>query len=187
MRSRWVPMVGALVLAVAGCSGSGSDQPKVLPPVPSATVVASASPTVSAVPVVVPSAAVPATPQGAAAFVRFFYGELNGAFQDGHDERIRVLSDPACGTCNILAGAVQAGRLAGRRILGVSFRPTAVEAAPASGGADFVTVLGTVPAREISEKGTIRPLSGGRPFAHTVALIRRGNAWLVRGIRYEKT
>ena len=179
--------MAALAFAVGGCSGSGSGNPTVLPPVPSATVVASASPTATAVPVVVPSAAVPATPQGAAAFVRFFYGELNGAFQDGHDERIRALSDPACGTCNILAGAVQTGRLAGRRILGVSFRPTAVEAAPASGGADFVTVLGIVPARRISEKGIIRPLSGGRPFAHTVSLIRRGDAWLVRGIRYDKT
>ena len=176
----------ALTLASGACGGSGSAKPTVLPPLPSATVVASATPTATAVPVVVPSAAVPATPQGAAAFVRFFYGELNGAFQDGHDERIRALSDPACGTCNILAGAVQTGRLAGRRILGVSFRPTAIEAAPASRGSQFVTVLGVVPVRRVSEKGIIRPLSGGRPFAHTVSLIRRGNTWLVRGIRYEK-
>lgn len=185
MRRRWVPTMVSLTLAAGGCSGTGSAKPTVLPPVPSATVVVTPTPT-AVVPVVVPSAAVPATPQGAAAFVRFFYGELNGAFQDGHDERIRALSDPACGTCNILASAVQEGRLAGRRILGVSFRPTAVEAAPESGGADFVTVLGTVPARRISEKGVIRSLSGGRPFAHTVSLIRRGDAWLVRGVRYDK-
>ena len=100
-------MVGALVLTVAGCSGSGSDQPKVLPPVPSATVAVTATPTTTAAPVVVPSAAVPATPQGAAAFVRFFYGELNGAFQDGHDERIRRLSDRLCATCNNYANAVR--------------------------------------------------------------------------------
>ena len=184
-----MPVVLLTCLAASGCSSFDKGTPRVLPSLttPSHTAAPTPSASASAVPVVVPSAAVPATPQGAAAFVRFFYGELNGAFQDGHDERIRALSDPACGTCNTLAGAVQAGRLAGRRILGVSFRPTAVEAAPESDGADFVTVLGMVPARRISEKGVVRLLSGGRPFAHTVALIRRGNAWLVRGIRYEKT
>ena len=185
MRSRWVPMVGALVLAVAGCSGSGSDQPKVLPPVPSATVVASATPTTTAVPVVVPSAAVPATPQGAAAFVRFFYGELNGAFQDGHDERIRALSDPACGTCNILAGAVQSGRRADQKVIGISFQTQSVEAAAEQNGVTLVTVLGLLPRRRFSDHGTVTVLPGAGHFVHSVTLARKNSSWRVRGIQYE--
>ena len=178
-------MVVALVLAVAGCSGPGSDKPKVLPPVPSATVVASASPTVSTAPVVVPSAAVPATPQGAAAFVRFFYGELNGAFQDGHDERIRVLSDPTCGTCNVLADAVQSGRRADQKVIGLSFLAQSVEAATVQHGAILVTVLGLVPKRRFSDHGTVTMLPGAGRFIHSVTLTRKNASWQVRGIKYE--
>lgn len=155
MGRRSVPTGVVLVLVVAGCSGPGSAKPKVLPPVPSATAVASVSPTASAMPVVVPSAAVPATPQGAAAFVRFFYGELNGAFQDGHDERIRVLSDPACGTCNVLADAVRSGRWADQKVIGISFQAQSVEAATEQHGATLVTVLGLVPKRRFSDRGTV--------------------------------
>ena len=95
-----VSVLVGLTLVVAGCSGSTSDQPKVLPPVVTPSASPSVASTVSAGPVAVPSAAAAATPQGAAAFVRFFYGELNGAFQDGNSKRIRVLSDPGCATCN---------------------------------------------------------------------------------------
>lgn len=179
-------MVVALVLAVAGCSGSGSDKPKVLPPVPSSTVVASASPTASAAPVVVPSAAVPATPQGAAAFVRFFYGELNGAFQDGNDERIRVLSDHLCATCNNYADAVASGAKARSRIVGITFGSLEVAAASPKNGVVLVTVLGSVPKRQEEKNGVLTSLAAEGPFNDTVALQRRGDRWLVRAIRFEK-
>ena len=179
-------MVGALVITVAGCSGSGSDQPKVLPPVPSATVAVTPTPTTTAVPVVVPSAAVPATPQGAAAFVRFFYGELNGAFQDGHDERIRRLSDRLCATCNNYANAVLAGAKINSRIVGITFGSLEVAAALPKNGITLVTVLGSVPKRQEKKNGVLSTLAAEGPFNDTVALQRHGNRWLVRAIRFEK-
>ena len=180
-------MVGALVLTVAGCSGSGSDQPKVLPPVPSATVAVTPTPTTTAAPVVVPSAAVPATPQGAAAFVRFFYGELNGAFQDGNAQRIRVLSDPGCATCNNYAKATDASAKTQHYIVGDSFASLQVEAAPAAHGVTLVIVLGVVPARRVSDNGVVTTLPSDGSFANTVAVQRRGNQWLIRAIRFDKT
>ena len=133
-----------------------------------------------------PSAAVPATPQGAAAFVRFFYGELNGAFQDGHDERIRALSDPACGTCNVLASAIQASRRAGQKIIGISFSTQTVEAAAEQNSLTLVTVLGAVPQRRFSDRGNVTVLPGAGRFVHAVTVFRKNNAWRVRGIQYEE-
>ena len=176
--------MAALVLALAGCSGSGSDRPTVLPPVPSATVVVTPTPT--AVPVVVPSAAARATPQGAAAFVRFFYGELNGAFQDGHDERIRRLSDRLCATCNNYANAVLAGAKTNSRIVGITFGSLEVAAALPNNGVTLVTVLGSVPKRQENKNGVLSTLAAEGPFNDTVALQRHGNRWLVRAIRFEK-
>ena len=180
-------MVGALVLAVGGCSGSGSDQPKVLPPVPSATVAVTATPTTTAVPVVVPSAAVPATPQGAAAFVRFFYGELNGAFQDGNAQRIRVLSDPGCATCNNYANATDASAKARYRIIGDSFSSLQIAAAAPNNSVTLVTVLGRIPSRHVSDKGVVTKLPSDGPFATTVAVQRHGNHWLIRAIQFDKS
>lgn len=183
-----MPTVVALTLATVGCSGSGSAKPTVLPPVPSATVVVTPTPTPRAVPVVpvVPSAAVPATPQGAAAFVRFFYGELNGAFQDGHDERIRRLSDGLCATCKNYANAVTAGRKANSRIVGVTFGSLEVAAGEPKNGVTLVTVLGIVPKRQENTDGVLKTLVSEGSFNDTVAVQRHGERWLVRAIRFEK-
>ena len=187
MRSRWVPMVGALVLAVAGCSGSGSDQPKVLPPVPSATVAVSPTPTATAAPVVVPSAAVPATPQGAAAFVRFFYGELNAAFQDGQGRRIRALSNPICAACNKFASDIDLGAGHGKKIIGTTFDALKIEASAQKNNFSSVTVLGTVPTRQRVVNGVITVLPASGPFQTTVTLQRRQGHWLVVEIRLERS
>ena len=183
----WVSVLVGLTRVLAGCSGSTSDQPKVLPPVVTPSASPSVSSTVSAGPVVVPSAAVPFTPQGAAAFVRFFYGELNAAFQDGHDERIRVFSDRACTTCANYANAVAAGASAGSRIVGTTFAGLQVEASPPRAGVATVTVIGIIPMRGLEEKGKSSTLAADGRFVHTLALQRHGDHWLVLAIRSEKS
>ena len=182
----WVSVLVGLTLVLAGCSGSTSDQPKVLPPVVTPSASPSVSSTVSAGPVVVPSAAVPATPQGAAAFVRFFYGELNAAFQDGHDERIRRLSDRLCATCNNYADAVAAGTRARSRIVGITFASLDVAAALPKNGSTLVTVVGSVPKRQENRNGVLSTLPAEGSFNDTVALQRHGSRWIVRAIRFEK-
>jgi hypothetical protein len=51
------------------------------------------------VPVVIPSAAQVHDAFGAAAFVRFYYAQLNRSWSLPDDQLLVALSDPACGTC----------------------------------------------------------------------------------------
>lgn len=67
------------VVSLAGCSGGSGERPSTLPTL--GTPAATAAPT--AVPLVVPAAAREHTRVGAAAFVRFFFTELDKAYQAG--------------------------------------------------------------------------------------------------------
>ena len=183
----WVSVLVGLTLVLSGCSGSTSDQPKVLPPVVTPSASPSVASTASPVPVVVPSAAAAATPQGAAAFVRFFFDEVNGAFQDGRSERIRVLADASCATCNNFANAVRAAEKTDSRIVGTSFASLEVESEPPKGGLAHVTVAGTIPARQSKDRGVVSTLPALGRFIYSVEIQRNGDGWLIREIRIEKS
>ena len=170
---------------VSACSGSQRDAPKVLAPVVSATSIPAPTATPEPVPVAVPSEAAAATPQGAAAFVKFYYAQLNKSFNDGRDDRVRGLSQPSCGTCRILSDVIRDGRKSDRRILGVSFGVTSVEAAEEERGVVLVSVLGVIPGRRLMDHGSIKSLPAAGRFEHTVALRRASGSWLVSSIKYE--
>lgn len=182
-------MVASLCMAGAACSGTASDKPKVLPPVPtpSATIAGTTSPSASAAPVVVPPEAVPATPQGAAAFVRFFYEQVNGALQDGNASRIRALADARCGTCADYARSVDAAAKIDFHIIGPSFAQLNIEAGPAVGGRTLVSVVGTIPIRRASDRGVVTTLKSDGSFQSTVAVDRHDQHWLIRAIQREKS
>ncbi len=84
-------------LALSGCSSSAAKAPPRAFSTPSASATPAASPTPSATATptpttlaTVPAAARPATPQGAAAFVKFFCSQVNLAFTDGKADRIQM-------------------------------------------------------------------------------------------------
>jgi len=177
-------------LALSGCSSSAAQAPPRALPTPSASATPAASPTPSATATprptalaTVPAAAQPATPQGAAAFVKFFYSQVNLAFTDGKADRIRQLSDPECGTCTAYTKSVERDA---STIVGVTFDALQVEAAPVEDGIDYVTVFGRIPTRKYVKKGKTQVLPSSGAFHSTVALQRHGAYWLVRAIRAEK-
>ena len=184
----WVSVLVGLTLVVAGCSGSTSDQPKVLPPVVTQSASPSVSSTVAAGPVVVPSAAVPATPQGAAAFVRFFFERLNETFRRADPELTRELVDPACRTCANFDFAVRRVRDAGNHVVGQVFLVISAEAAPPGQGFTLVDVFVDLPSTtEVNASGKIVDVSAKQSrLQYSVTLTRVANRWRVRAVKDAK-
>lgn len=189
MRLRWLPTVALVAMAVVACSDTSSGTPKVLPSVPiaSATTANSAPPTAPTSPFVVPSEAAAATPQGAAAFVRFFYDQVNMALEDGNATRIRIRSDARCGTCADYAHTVEPGVKIRYFIIGPSFATSNIGAGRAVDGRALVTVIGTLPGRRVSDRGVVTTLKADGPFQSTVVVERHGQHWLVLAIQLEKS
>ena len=194
IRAMRVGVVLGLVagLALSGCSSSAAQAPPRALPMSSASATPAASPTPSATATptpttlaTVPLAARPATPQGAAAFVKFFFVELNVAFQSGETGQISRLSDPKCGVCNTYVTALKKDRLVGKHIMGESFGSIQAEAAPAEGNIAFVTVSGVTPGRRIVASGKVTLLPSAGQFRRTMALMRVRDHWIVRAIRFD--
>src|SRR3954453_18268511 len=76
----------------AACGGSSGGQAKTLPPV-------SSSPAAATSPTAVPTGINAPTPEGAADFVKFFYGEVSRAYVERDPDSIRALVLPSCKTC----------------------------------------------------------------------------------------
>jgi hypothetical protein len=110
MRARLVPALAALAVLAAGCSGG--EDPDVSPTLPPITEAPSGSPSAE----VVPSEATAATPEGAAAFVRFFVGEVQAGYEALDPERVRRVSTPECETCKRYIETIETVRDQGARI-----------------------------------------------------------------------
>lgn len=136
-------------LALSGCATSSpkpAPRAAPTPSTPSATSSATARPTVPAIPApaptpaTIPTAGRPATARSAAAFVTFFFTQLNVAFQSGDAHVVEQLSDPECGVCNTYVTALMKDKAAGKHIVGESFAAISAEAAHPEGNIAYVTV-----------------------------------------------
>ena len=183
-----VSVLVGLTLVLSGCSGSTSDQPKVLPPVVTPSASPSVAPTVSAGPVVVPSAAAAATPQGAAAFVRFFIDEVSASFAHADSSRVKRLSEASCDTCRSYEKAADELHRDGQRVLPASLRVLSAEAPPAENGYVFVDLIAEQPKRELvdSANRVVESLASIPRVHLTVVLHRVSQSWLVRGVQAAK-
>lgn len=96
----------ALVLLASGCSDDGGASPTLPPITASLTVSASAtpSPTASAT---LSAAPFPNTPQGAAAFARVVYAEIDRAYASRNEEILRAIFEPGCTACNNYIGTIE--------------------------------------------------------------------------------
>ncbi len=170
--------LGGLVLALlAGCS---QDDPpaSTLPPLS----VAPSPSAPSAEPV--PTAAQAATPQGAAEFARFFYGEIVQAFKARDPDRIAILSASDCEACQAYVDSLTSLRDENES---VRF-DIVVVAAEAPGGDTTNTARVTV---IYNSEGSIRYNANGTEIAReparrnaeqTLTLVRTGGTWKVQEV-----
>ena len=188
MRSRWVPIILAGCLAASGCSGSDNGTPRVLPSLTTPSHTAAPTPSASRVPVIVPSPAIPATPRGAAAFTRFFLGEVNNALVHADSSRLKSISEALCDTCRSYEKAADDLRDKGYRIQPAYLTVLSAEAPQETQGYVFVDVVGTQPKRQkVDLRGKIIVSSPLVPrFRLTVVLHRVAGHWLVRGVQDAK-
>ncbi len=106
MRARALACLLVAGLALTACSGDGDGAAATLPPItPTPPASPSASPTVAAD---VPEEAQAATPEGAAAFARYYAQEVYKAYRAKDPERVRRLSTPDCETCNRYIKTIEA-------------------------------------------------------------------------------
>lgn len=172
MKVRLAALVPVLAVGLTGCSADEAPRPE---PLPSAS-----SPSPSPVAQGVPPSAQAATPQGAAAFVSYYYEELGRAFSSLDSTRLRELSAPECSACANIAAAIDRERATGRRYTGgeVTIRSAeAVEDDPQRtsvtliyDSAPLVQVSG--PPADVVDKGQI----GNRL---EVQVVRTGASWRV--------
>ena len=175
-------VVAALTVSVALAGCSDDPEPRTLPPVESA------SPTPSVVPM--PSEAAAETPEGAAAFARYFFDVVvNDGFSDSDSTRLRVLSHPECGGCNNLIEAVEEDVAPGERIEGGLFDVIFAEAPPVEAGDVIVDLRYAVSElRVLDEDGkVVRRTPAEAAIDAQLRLIRRGSGWVVRGFRNVST
>jgi len=166
------------MLALAGCSSSSADTPQALPSL-------SASPSPSAVPSTVPTGKDAATPEGAAAFVRFFYSEISRGFAERDPSIVSRLSAPTCKTCKLYVDSIAEIRDKNERLRGGGFKilyavapndtaPTArVDVQYDFARADFVDAAGKVIQTTPAMKGVEEEL----------ALIRSGPSWRIATVK----
>jgi hypothetical protein len=168
----------AAVLTVAllvGCSSEPEPQP--LPPLPSAAP--------SASPLPLPPEAAAETPQGAAAFTRYYFDALNAAFATGDATQVKILSHPECDACNELISAIREEPAAGERISGGDYRVLFAESPPVASGDVVVEVrYALTEARVTRPDGSLIRTTAANPGINAqVRLIRQGTGWIVRGFR----
>lgn len=177
MRGRLVPGVVVLSLGLTACSGAEDDAPA--PTLEPLATSASPSPSAAAV----PSEAAAATPEGAAEFVRYFFGQVEAAYEQRDPTLIEPLVDARCAPCQRVIDAVTRLRDEDAQVQG--YRIEVVEAAsPTAGQTANVTALlnfgefvrtdsaGAVTREEPARVGVVQELQ----------LVRSGATWTVTSV-----
>ncbi|MGZ6793284.1 MAG: DUF6318 family protein [Mycobacteriales bacterium] len=131
-----------------------------------------------------PPAALAQTQQGADAFVRYFFQQMNVAFSRSDPNLISSLQNGHCVTCDNYEKALASARDGGRYIRGDSFTVADVAAAPPQGDAAQVEVFGSVPARaQVDGSGRVVEALKAVARFHLIVTVQRGAAgWLVSDI-----
>ena len=163
------------MVALVGCSDD--PEPRTLPPVPSA------SPSPSVVPM--PSEAAAETPEGAAAFARYFFAVVNAGLESGDAGHLRKISSPDCGGCRSLASAIEEEPSAGERIVGGLFDVLSAESPPVDAGDVIVEVSYAVSEIKVygSDGAILRSTAAVPRTNGQVRLLRNGQGWIVQGFR----
>ena len=118
----WLLVLTALLGACSSEEPTGA-----LPPVPSQSPVT----TPSAIPsFVIPSDAQADSQTGASSFVRYFFSEVNGGYQNLDPSRIRDLSAASCNSCSNITQDIERLRASKLTVAGSRFRLSSAESSP---------------------------------------------------------
>lgn len=168
-------------LAVGGCAGSSGEKPSTLPTLATPTV--TVAPT--AAPLVVPAAAREHTRVGAAAFVRFFFTELDKAYQAGVPFPLDGLADPLCETCQAFAGYADDLATQHRRIQSPTFVGITSEAPPVENGYVYVDFSAQTPTRVLlsSSNAVVDRFPQSQRIHMTVAVRQVPGGWVLRALK----
>ncbi len=132
-----------------------------------------------------PAVATVATAEGASAFARHYISVLQLALASGDTRALERISDPGCGGCTALAGAVKSAARAGQRVAGGAFVVDFAEAPPPEAGET------TVEMRYARRSGMLVDAAGAKvadippegPIDAQMRMRFTGDDWVVLGFR----
>ena len=129
-----------------------------------------------------PGSYAPSTPEGAAAFARYWYSQLAAAFLSRNPEMVRRLSSQECRACARYIASISGLRDRNETVVGVLYIIKLAEA-PGVPGPDFrVDIIFDAPAthtfdaagREIASEPEVRG------YQEQLTLVRNKDTWLVK-------
>lgn len=168
-----------VVVAVVGACSGDEEQPRALP----SAAPTAAAPTPTAGPV--PTEAQAETPEGAAAFARFFYAEVQRAFAEKDPAIVERLSAPSCETCKLFVASLTTLRDNDESASPVRYDIKAAESPAITGEEAIVTVLYDGPAiqRFDAAGAVIREEPAVVDAQEQMLLVRGPRGWLVSEIQ----
>jgi len=176
--ARQVALTFAVGAVVAGCSSDG-DKPQALPTIKSLT------PGTSATAQTTPSMGTleANTPEGAAAFVRTYYEQVNRATSTGRTDAVKRMTATEC-PCRALTKYIDDSYKVGS-LRGFVYTIRSVNTENFKGGLALVTVLYAVSRiEELNRKGEVTtvvpPVNGGRK---AVTVVRASSGWLIADVQ----
>jgi hypothetical protein len=181
MRARpSLALVVALGFALSGCGGGGDDGPAAtLPPV-----TPTASPTEAAADV--PEEAREETPEGAAAFGRFFYETLEEAYAASDPDLLQPLVAPECEACQRILASLTRLRDEGLNVTGHTITVTDAVAPGLQPGETETSVTSILDFAEYVETDAqgneVFREEAASQVVQDVGLRRDGNAWVVTSL-----
>jgi len=181
---RRAAVLAMLVAAwLTGCSSEAAEPPRL--PTVSTSPTGEPTPSPNSVPAAVPPAALEATPQGAAAFARFFYSEVTRGYAEKDPEIIRRISAPGCSACERFIASMTAMRDEGETSTPVIYHIIGAEAPAFDGPRARVDVLYDSP--EITARDKSGKVLYTEPkvtmFEEQLTLVRASSGWLVQEVR----
>ncbi len=178
--ARKAVLVPLLVAVVAGCSGG---DPEVVVPPPLPEITARPTPSASATPAALPSAAHQPTPQGAAAFVRAYYDEVSRVLVTQDTTRLRDLSAPSCQACSAIIAGVHREKAVGNNYRGGGVTEFEAQAVQEPGNRMAVSVrYSSRRLQRTSATGEVDQVPGANGTLLEVLLQRTPSGWLVAEI-----
>jgi len=200
---RWVG-AAMVALVLVGCSGSGDPEPIPTTPTPTASTPASPSPTPEDTPTgdptetsepdeagglpPLPDAAKENTPEGAEAFIRYYFDVANGLYMDPKPGVISVLAFEDCQSCASMEAQISDMAAQSQR---ARTQPYEIRSMARVGGSfDDVTTFNMVmnlPANAILDSnGDATSESGAAEMTGEGAAKWQGDSWVLFGLNLHR-